>query len=118
MNELNNAVLTPYGAYLPVYNIEQVDAKQKIWKGTVVPHKVKGIAQKMAEDKIIFFSRNKQPDKNELDVVYPELHFTNKTLIGVEFWLIATDKLLFGYQKASPIARPAPGTIQFNKRMN
>ena len=117
MQKLNNAVLLPYGAYFPVYDIESVDAKQKIWKGKRVPHLAMGLAAQ-DKNKIIFFSRAYYPEVNDMDMVYPEIEFKSKAIIGVKFWLIPKEKLLFGYEEPSLIARVAPGTIKFNKRMN
>ncbi len=117
MDKLNNAVIAPFGAYLPVYNIEAVDAKKGIWKGLIVPHAARGMAAK-DEDKIVFFTRNYLPEVNDMDLVYPEIEFKSKDIMGVKFWLIPKEKLLFGYEEPTTIARVAPGSIKFQGKMN
>ena len=88
-----------------------------MWKGTMVPHLTRSMG-KTPDDKIVFFTRNYQPDVNDMDLVYPEIEFKSKAIIGVKFWLIPKEKLLFGYEEPSIIERIKPGTIKLHKGMN
>lgn len=95
MSRLNNARFQTFGAFVAVHDIEIVDAKQKIWRGKIL---IDTSARDKMEMKEVYFSRNYKPDVNELDQIYVEIHFSNESILGVEFWLIPKEKLLFLYQ--------------------
>lgn len=99
----NNARLRCFGNYMPVRDIEIVDAKQKIWKGIRVIEV--GTPEGVME--WVFFSRNYRPDVNDYDNIAPELHITDNDIMGFEFWLVQKEKILFGYDPHSPIAKPS-----------
>lgn len=92
--KLNNARVIMLGHYLAVYNIECIDKQQKIWRGEPVPD----LAQRAAGEKFMFFSRKYDKENNDMDKILPELHFTDTNILGVEFYLIPKDKILFGYE--------------------
>ena len=105
----NNAQLKTYGGYFPVSHVEVVDEQQHIYKGKKVA--IKG-DDKVFERDYVFFSRNYQPDINDLDKIYPELSFSNE-LLGVSFILVPKEKLLFEYSPSSSIAIPS---IDFSQK--
>jgi len=111
-NELNQARIRTFGGFIPVYQISIVDEEQKIWKGKPI---VDVEARSQIKNREVFFSREYLPDTNELDKVYHEVHFEDEEILGVEFWLIPKEKLLFGYDEAPKegIILPKPNTIPF-----
>ena len=93
MKELNNARISTFGGYAALYDIECVDAVQKIWKGKQI------IDPNMRQELYpwIFFSRQYNPEVNELDQIYKELEIKSESIVGKPFWLVPKEKLLFGY---------------------
>jgi len=92
--ELNAARAIMLGHYRAIYNIECVDKTQKIWRGEPVP----SIDKRTPDDRYIYFSRAHDKSKNDLDAIFPELHFDDTSILGVKFLLVAAEKLLFGYE--------------------
>ncbi len=106
--EPNNAQILMLSIYRPIYDIEVVDEKQNIWKG--VPVSFQGMKTKNA---FVFFSRLYQPEINDYDRIYPEIEMTDLDIIGIPFFLIPNEKLLFGYEpKTDSIVLPEPQIIK------
>jgi len=93
--ERNNATLVPMGGLVPIERYEVYDKERKIWKGHLVIPATSG-----APD-IIYFSRNYQPEINELDQIFVEIEFTDTEILGVPFLMVPKEKFLFGYFKGS-----------------
>lgn len=92
--ELNASRVIMLGHYKAVYDIECVDKKQGIWKG--IP--VADMKDRKEREPLVFFSRKYDTVNNDMDKILPELSFTDRRILGVDFWLIPNDKILFGYE--------------------
>ena len=113
---MNNARIQCFGGYIPIRDIEVIDSKQQIWKGTriVEPNTLQDVY------KTVFFSRLYQPDTCEFDKLYTEKHFTSNDILDCEFWLIPKEKLLFGYDPPTAgilkpplkLRKPGPGGLR------
>lgn len=112
MSEQNNARMRCIGGYLPVKDIEIVDAEQKIWKG--VPMMQYGMRDEPAP--FVFFSREYLPEVNELDKVFKEIEIKSEAIMGCKFWLIPKEKLLFAYEPGSAIIQIAKPTIKLHPK--
>ena len=102
MTEPNNACIFTLGTYRAVYDIKEVDAAQKIWKGKPLPipideGKGKPSLMKAPARSWLFFSRVYHKD-NEWDRFYPEIEIDECTIAGVPFLLVPKEKQLFGYE--------------------
>jgi len=102
MSNLNNACIFTLGTYKAVYEIEEIDAKQKIWKGRPVSLPIndsKGKPKMMQPNLTswLFFSRMFN-DENDWDRYYPEIVFDDESILGVPFLLVPKEKQLFGYE--------------------
>lgn len=95
--ELNASRVIMLGHYKAVYDIECADKKQGIWRGIPVPD----IRDRKEKEKVIYFSRKYDTVNNDMDKILPELSFitsSTKDILGVDFWLIPNDKILFGWE--------------------
>jgi len=109
--KLNNARIQTFGAYIPVYDVEEVNRKKGIWRGKRI------VEPEMREEEwpFVYFSRLYDPETNDLDKIFPELQWDDPELLGVPFVLIQKEKLLFRYMPSSLIALPRPkGRIRPN----
>ena len=114
MSELNNARMNTLGGYKALYDIEVVDEKQKLWRGTPMPeeHMKRPGMPKPPEAVFIFFSRDYEIQTgdqkiNDWDLLYHEYEITDESLFGVKILLVPKEKLLFGFEPESTIiARP------------
>ena len=97
MKELNNARIVCSENYCAVYDIKCIDKEQHLWRGTILPNMK---ASKKLEDNEAYFLRR------EGDSDFPEIHITDESVVGVEFWLIPMDDVLFGYEPPSTILKP------------
>ncbi len=107
--ELNAGQVIMLGHYKAIYDIECVDKEQGIWKG--IP--VSDIRDMKARESYVFFSRKYDTVNNDMDKILPELTFVGaktKDILGIDFWLIPNDKILFGYEPP-----PKDGIILPNK---
>lgn len=95
--ELNAGQVAMLGHYKAVYDIECVDKEQEIWKG--VP--IADIVDRKPTKRFMYFSRKYDTVNNDMDKILPELSFLGaktRDILGVDFWLIPNDKILFGYE--------------------
>lgn len=101
IDQLSNARIVPLRGQMPVCDIECVDDAQGIWKGTCIP------TQGMPDDmnKTVFFSRKYDRENNDFDRIVNELEITDTSILGIRFWLIPKEKMLFGYEPASTILK-------------
>jgi len=102
MSNLNNACVFVTSKYRAVYDIEEVNAEQKIWKGKPVPLPIKQEGKRPSMlappgNSWTFFSRMYH-DENDWDRFYPEIGFKDEDIAGVPFLLIPIEKVLFGYE--------------------
>ena len=95
----NNSQIFPMGAQVPIMNYEVVDKKRFIWKGELILN----INSKASDSKVIYFSREYQPEINELDKIFKEILFEDAELLGVPFLLVPKEKLLFAFEAGSNI---------------
>lgn len=106
----NKPIIMPLGGYIPIEDIEPVDEAQKIYKGKVVDY-----PGRQANLDEVFFSRDYQPEHNELDQI-----FTEKTIsaavTGKPFLLVPKEKLLFGRFSPGLIALPSPNVLAQKRR--
>lgn len=98
----NNARIKTLGAYWPVKDIEPVDKEQKVWKGKRINEI--GLPEGVLD--WVFFSRDYKPEVNEYDQIIREIEFTDESILGYPFWLIPKEKLFFGYDPPSILAKP------------
>ncbi len=110
VQEQNNARIMMMGNYLPIKELECMDEEQDIWKGVPISHS----GMKAKPSAYVFFSRRYEPDVNDWDTVYKEIEFTDTTILGVVWYLIPKDKILFSYEPASDILKP--NVVPFNPR--
>ncbi len=101
---LSNARLQTFGGYIPIYDYVCYNAELKIWRGKPLPQP----GQREEQMPTLFFSRKYQPDINDMDVVFCEYEFKDKSLVGERFLLVPKEKLLFGYTDSSTIVLPPP----------
>ncbi len=98
----NGAVMKCFGGYLPLANVELVDEKQLIYRGERIVEP--GTPADSLE--YIYFSRRYDREHNPIDATLRELTIEDPSLIGFPFWLVPKEKVVFGYDKPSVIARP------------
>lgn len=110
MTKPNNACVFVTSKYRAVYDIEEVDAKQKIWKGKPLPLPIdegKGRpAMLMAPARSWTFFSRMYHKENDWDRFYPEIEFEDEEIAGVPFLLVPIEKVLFGYEPPTVIALP------------
>lgn len=97
---MSDARLKCFSDYTPVRDIEVIDTKQHIWKGERV---IEPWTDPNAM-RTLYFRRPKTADPDrltELELLWPELHILDATIMGYEFWLIPKIKMLFGYDPPS-----------------
>jgi len=99
MSKLNNAQIKCIGC-IAIYDYEEVDAEQNIWKGTPVFQ-----AEADIEERTIFFSRKYDRVNSDVDRMLDEYVVKDESVIGVPFILIPKEKMLFLYQPPSTIIR-------------
>ncbi len=104
---ISDARLKCFSDYTPLKDIEVVDTKQGIWKGSRV------IEPGTSPDvmTIIYFRRSKTLDQNqlsEIEAMWPEIHIKDTSIMGYEFYLIPKVKMLFGYDPPSSTIIKAP----------
>ncbi len=95
--ELNAGRVIMLGHYKAVYDIECVDKEQEIWRGQPIPD----LRDRKPQDAFLYFSRKYDTVNNDMDKILPELSFLGaktRSILGVDFWLIPNDKILFGYE--------------------
>jgi hypothetical protein len=102
--KLNNARVKTFGAYVVIHSYEVVNEELQIWKGIqlVQPDQREDIMPQ------IYFSRKYTPDINDLDLIFPEIVWSDPDLIGVPCLFVQKEKLLFGYMPHSTILVPLP----------
>ncbi len=106
---IDDARLKCFGDYTPLKDIEVVDTKQGIWKGTRIVEP--GTSPDVML--IIYFRRRRKAqgpvvEPSDIETMWPELHIKDASIMGYEFWLIPKVKMLFGYDPASSIIVKAP----------
>lgn len=110
MNKPNNACVFVTSKYRAVYDVEEVDEKQKIWKGKPVPlplRESKGKPSFMtAPDRSLLFFSRMYHEENDWDRFYPEIEITDTEIAGVPFLLVPIEKVLFGYEPPTMITLP------------
>lgn len=108
--KLNNARVMLLGGYAILRDLEVVDKDKKVWKGktlppnNMVPPKGIPLSTDTEMNVTMFFSRDYQPDLNDIDKICPEITITNLEVLGIEFTMVPKHKLLFSYQPSSIIA--------------
>ncbi len=109
---INNARLKCFSDYTPIRDIEVVDTKQRIWKGNRVVELMTSPDAMM----IIYFRRAEKMTEtsggcSEIEMMWPELHIKDESIMGYEFYLIPKVKMLFGYDPPSSIIVKAPMAV-------
>lgn len=111
---MSDARMMCFSDYTPIRDIEIVNTKHQVWKG-------KRVIEPGTDPNamtILYFRRLKAVDPNkltELELLWPEIHIHDATIMGYEFWLIPKIKMLFGYDPPSssilkaPLSRKKPG---------
>lgn len=107
---IDDARLKCFSDYTPIRDIEIVDTKQGIWKGkrVIEPGTDPSVMT------VIYFRRAKKmtptdgESLTELELMWPELHVKDASIMGYEFYLIPKIKMLFGYDPPSSIIAKAP----------
>ena len=112
---VSDARLKCFSDYTPIRDIEIVDTKQGIWKGkrVVEPGTNPDVMT------VIYFRRTKgvgpitkPTEPTELELMWPELHIKDCSIMGYEFYLIPKIKMIFGYDPASSIIVKAPMSMK------
>lgn len=104
---MTEARIIPIGnSYIPIRDVELFDEKQNIWRGKIVDHPDNKISSEF-----VYFWRFYSPEKNELDLMWPEFSFDER-INGHPFLLVPKEKVLFGYFPPSTIHLPSPETLR------
>lgn len=101
MPEPNNAQISVDRNYFAVIDIEPYSIDQKIFRGKILPHQLKYLKNKNERD-YVYFSRDYNPDTNDIDKVFTEKKFDD-SLAGIPFTLVPANKVLTFYTPESLI---------------
>ncbi len=100
---MNNARIKTMNRTVPVCNIKCYNEEHDIWTGEVI----KDNEMQETLGHFVFFSRYYNSEENEMDQVLKEYHFpADDNVIGIEFWIIPSEKIIFLYEPASSILKP------------
>ncbi len=106
----NNADITVQKEYIALIDIQEFDKKQNIWSGHILPHQAKKLEGAGDRD-ILYFSRNYNPEVNDVDKVFQEVEF-DETLAGIPFTLVPLNKVRIFYLPPSLIQLVTPDTTK------
>ncbi len=110
---VNNARLRSMNRTVIVTNIREYDKHERIWIGDIL----KDTEHSQSLGKTVFFSRKYEPDKNEMDIILKEYHFTaDPDVLDEEFWIIPSEKIIFLYEPSSLIEKAPLQFPQHGKR--
>lgn len=94
--EEKKAMLQVQAEFFALYDIEPYDIDQKLYKGKMIEQcRVEQFAN-VTDNVDFFFSRDYQPDANDMDKIFKEIKFS-EDLIGTEFTLVPGNKIRLFY---------------------
>jgi hypothetical protein len=95
----NDADVSVQAEYIALYNVRPFDEEQNLYQGQVLPQMQKQL-KNCTDRMIVIFQRNYDPDKNDIDKVYPEIKF-DRRLTNVDFNLVPFNKVRLFYTPES-----------------
>ena len=100
--DFQNARVKTLNGLVPLMDIEPTAVKD-IWRGKPVTFTTQ--EEEYASD-WVYFSRKYNRETNEIDKMVQEFHIDDSNILGIIFWLIPKEKLLFLYDEHTAIIRP------------
>ncbi len=97
----NNADITIQKEYIALTDIQEFDKEQCLWSGHILPQQQKHLPNSSDRD-VIYFSRDYNPDVNDMDKVFKEIEFDD-SLAGIPFTMVPFNKVRLFYVPESII---------------
>ena len=102
--EARDVCLEVQAEYMGLCEIEPFDVEEKLYKGKLIETSRVGRWSKITDRDLVIFSRDYDPDVNDMDKIFKETKI-NDNLLGYEFVMIPLNKVRMFYTPASSVIK-------------